>query len=167
MVYQSSKIIQKHNKPQKSNRIYENKICLYRIERLLIVQESDDWARKSERPFSRIISKTIACVNKMRVNKYVYQIHDVDKMYIEINPVFIQRIVTTIHTLSLQLLSFRITYGKSPIMYIRVRFIQSPILRFLRSQWHIQANWGITLKLWINWMNLKMFKIEHMCCNWI
>lgn len=33
--------------------------------------ESDDWARRSENRFSLIVSKTIANVNKMRVNLYL------------------------------------------------------------------------------------------------
>lgn len=86
--------------------------------------ESDDWARRSENRFSLIVSKTIANVNKMRVNLYLQKrktwcwqywnqsgFHKCDwtkssKQY---------------HTFCrYNYLGFHITYEKSPIMYIRV-----------------------------------------------
>lgn len=58
--------------PQKSNIIYEKyRICLKRFASLRMSMESDDWARNAlNSMFSLIVSKTIACVNKMRVNRF-------------------------------------------------------------------------------------------------
>lgn len=96
---------------------------------------------KSETMFSLVVIRTIACVNKMRVNKYVYQKYDVVKMLVEINPGFHMKHRRNNSILfRCNYLGFHITYIKLPIMYIRVCFVWIPILRFLLSQWHILPN---------------------------
>lgn len=65
---------------EKSNIIYEKYHLSVAIEMKCVSIESDDWARNAEQLLSLIVSKTIAYVNKMRVNRLTKRIRDVDKI---------------------------------------------------------------------------------------
>lgn len=69
------------------------------------------------------------------------------------------------HILSLQFTQAFISRTENRPLCIFVCVFHPTKIFLVDIFYSIQANWGITLKLWINWMNLKMFKIGHMCFN--
>lgn len=112
------------------------------------MSECDDWARKCEKQFSLIVSKTIACVDKMRVNILCLLENTMltKCLYISKSIRDFVRICCTKHqnkTVSIfcrcNYLGFHITYEKSPIMRVCV-VACTRCERNIPSRWHIQLN---------------------------
>lgn len=101
--------------------------------------------------------RSIACIDKMRINVFNENMM-LTKCFVGMK----ESTKTTIHTLLLQLL--RLSYHVRKIAhYTNIVFVWMCVLGDIF--YRILTNWGITLKLWIIWMNLNMFKMGHMCFN--
>lgn len=162
---------------EKSNIIYEKYHLSVAIEMKCVSIESDDWARNAEQLLSLIVSKTIACVNKMRVNRLTKRIRDVDKiskcLILKSIPFLVGFAECQPYFRRCNYLGFRITYAKIALLCI---YSCVCVFGFARKQQNpsrvdkfdsIPANWGITLKF-PNKLNefQDVFEIwAHMCSD--